>query len=267
MRRFPLSPLGRFGGRMLAVCVTALLPAGLATAASVGLINGTATYSQTCCSDISRGPFDPAQSVDGIFSDSALAQNGWGIFDPGAAVGSSHAAVWETLTNVGPSVLTFRLYFLHHNPGHLLGRFRLSVTSDDRATFADGLSTGGAVAANWSVLTGPSIVAPAGLTFETLPDSSLLVSGAFVGNGVYQLTFQNAQAEVTGIRLDAIQDSSLPNSGPGRFRNGNFVLTEIQLDATVIPVPVPVPVPASGVLFASALVVVGFITRSRRKSS
>ncbi len=48
---------------------------------------------------------------------------------------------------------------------------------------------------------------------------------------------------ITGVRLEVLQDPSLPYNGPGlELGNGNFILSEFKLDAT------PAPEPASGAL-------------------
>ena len=39
---------------------------------------------------------------------------------------------------------------------------------------------------------------------------------------------------ITGFRLEVLADSSFPDSGPGRNGNGNFVLTEFQVDANML---------------------------------
>ena len=76
--------------------------------------------------------------------------NGWAIWDGTSVDGgtTSQIAVWQTVKDVSAGPLVFTMYFEHNNPGHLLGRFRFSVTTDDRGTYADGLDTGGNVVAN-----------------------------------------------------------------------------------------------------------------------
>jgi hypothetical protein len=39
-------------------------------------------------------------------------------------LGLAETAVWQTVADVGPSFLTFTMYFNDPNGGHLLGRFR-----------------------------------------------------------------------------------------------------------------------------------------------
>jgi hypothetical protein len=131
------------------------------------------------------------------------------------------------------------MHFLHFNPEHLLGRFRFSVTTDDRTTFADGLHTGGDVVANWTVLSSPSVSGPAGMTFTTLADQSILAGGVIAAQGVYTVNYTTGINGITGLRLEALEDPSLPGgNGPGlHLANGNFELNEMTLEGTIVPVP------------------------------
>lgn len=147
-------------------------------------------------------------------------------------MGSTQAevAVWETVTNVTLAQVTFRLHFRHFNPTHLLGRFRFSVTYDDRALFADERHTGGDVEANWIVLSNPVVTGPPGMTFTTLSDHSVLAGGTTAGEGTYSVSYPGNHARITGIRLEVLKDASLPGGGPGLYvPSGNFFLTEIEM--------------------------------------
>src|SRR4030095_10868960 len=190
---------------------------------SVLLQNGTATFSSTRAEITS-----PDQAFDGDFA----SVNGWGIAREDAIDGTtSETAVWETASDVSAGPLVFRMYFLHDNPGHLLGRFRFSVTTDYRNTFADGLGTGRDLEANWIGPTNPTVSGPAGMTFTMLPDNSILAGGTTAAQGAYTVSYSTAVSGITGIRLEAIEHPSLPGDGPGLFpRNGNFLLTELQLN-------------------------------------
>ena len=52
-----------------------------------------------------------------------------------------------------------------------------------------------------------------------------------------QLVFASEAELVTGLRLEVLSDPSLPNNGPGRAENGNFVLHD--LDVTAVPLGDP----------------------------
>jgi hypothetical protein len=51
------------------------------------------------------------------------------------------------------------------------------------------------------------------------------------------VTSFTSMMDVTGFRLEVLADPSFPDMGPGRFANGNFHLTEFQVNATAVPEP------------------------------
>jgi WD40 repeat protein len=62
------------------------------------------------------------------------------------------------------------------------------------------------------------------------PDGSILVSGRNK-NGVVTIVAETELTGITGVRLEVLTDSRLPNKGPGRAGDGNFVLNELELAA------------------------------------
>jgi hypothetical protein len=232
--------------------VTCGLPA-VAQAETVALQQPTATFSQT-----QSGAFNIGKAINGTSADSS----GWGI--QGSIIDQS--AAFETATDIGfagGSILTFDLDQTYSTvPGHTLGRFRLSVTTDDRSLFADGLFSGGDVTANWVVLDPSTFSALNGTTLSELGDNSLLASGTNPGTDTYTISAPTSLTGITGIRLEVLQDSSLPSNGPGRHpENGNFVLSELKISI------VAVPEPSSLQLLVSAGAVWGFLTRTARARS
>lgn len=218
--------------------------------AQVNLQNSTATYSQA-----DYGGFVVSQAIDGILTSDL---NGWAIARPpnynyGATATQAETAVFETSENFGTSAgtsLTFSMYFFHSNPGHNLGNFRLSVTADDRSTFADSLSTGGDVTANWTVLNPLSATSTGGAILGISPDGSILASGPNPATSIYTITAETFLAGITGFRLEALDNPSLPFTGPGRFpNNGNFILDEFVIDAQPVPVPGALSLFAVGLAF------------------
>jgi hypothetical protein len=230
----------------LLACVVGLIPSE-AISTPIQLQNGTATFSQL----INGGPFSPDQAVDGNFGDG----NGWAVAttqDFGGA--TSQTAVWETVPDLAAGNLTITMHFVHFNPEHLLGRFRFSVTTDDRTTFADGLHTGGDVGANWIVLTNAVVNGPAGMTFTNLVDDSILAGGVIATQGIYTVSYSTVVNNITGLRLEAIEDPTLPGgNGPGlHTANGNFALAEMVVDALVVPEPCTALLLASGLVVLAA---------------
>ena len=204
------------------------------TAAVVGLQQPTATFSQTFVGD-----FSIARAIDGT----AVDNRGWAIASGPSTVIPSQTAAFETASNVGfagGSLITFQLihFFSGDFPLHTLGRFRLSITTDNRSLFADGLASGGDVTANWTVLDPNSFVSANGATLTKLADLSIRASGLAPLTDVYTISAVTLLTDITGIRLEAIEDPSLPFGGPGRNPgNGNFVLSEFGVDIAPIPEP------------------------------
>jgi hypothetical protein len=188
---------------------------------SIALLRATADTSQF-------GNSFAAAATDGVSHGDA----GWA----GASNNSPSTLVFQTETNVGLSngtMLTFTLYqgtASSSNRNYQLGCFRLSATTDDRSTYSDGLNVGGRVTANWSVLEPFTYTADNGATLALQEDLSLLASGGTnTIDTAYRIKAFTALTGITGFRLEALTNASLPNNGPGRSENGGFQLQEIRV--------------------------------------
>ncbi|HEX8522318.1 MAG TPA: DUF1549 domain-containing protein [Tepidisphaeraceae bacterium] len=85
----------------------------------------------------------------------------------------------------------------------------------------------------WIVATPVSVKASSGATMKVLPDSSVLLGGTNPDTDVHEVVLRTDLSRVTGIRVEAIADASLPQGGPGRSpSSGNFVLNQIEAVAT-----------------------------------
>ncbi len=94
----------------------------------------------------------------------------------------------------------------------------------------------------WSPLTADTMVSLEGANLTSRADGAILVSEKNGATDTYTLTFSKLPPAVTAIRLEVLPDDSLPNKGPGRAGNGNFVLSEIILkvkEGETEPVAVP----------------------------
>ncbi len=85
----------------------------------------------------------------------------------------------------------------------------------------------------WIQLTADSMTSLGEAKMTLRPDGAILVSDKNPATDTYELTFSNLPPNVTAFRLEVLPDDSLPNKGPGRAGNGNFVLSE--LIVTVVP--------------------------------
>jgi hypothetical protein len=92
---------------------------------------------------------------------------------------------------------------------------------------------------SWSTLIPTKLESKAGPTPANAKESStltvqkfggVLVTGKIEAYDLYTLTFEVKQdTPLTGLRLEALTDDSLPAKGPGRSVAGNFVLNELKL--------------------------------------
>ena len=82
---------------------------------------------------------------------------------------------------------------------------------------------------DWKIMRPVRSRSESGALLELQADGSLLVSGALEKEDEYLLRIRIETAEVASVRIEAIPDESLPQSGPGRAANGNFVLTEVEM--------------------------------------
>jgi hypothetical protein len=80
----------------------------------------------------------------------------------------------------------------------------------------------------WTPLVIQSIESKNGVEFKTLEDGSILASGVNPDTDTYTATIEIPARGLSAIRVEVLPDDSLPNKGPGRAGNGNFVLSEIR---------------------------------------
>ncbi len=81
----------------------------------------------------------------------------------------------------------------------------------------------------WQVLRPSAFESAGGATYALQADGSLLASGGSPDTDTTTLTFDAWPQDMTAVRLEVLPDPSLPNQGPGRAGNGNFVLSEIEV--------------------------------------
>jgi len=84
----------------------------------------------------------------------------------------------------------------------------------------------------WHVIEFESTKASSGAMFTRQEDGSYLVEGppgkTIPDKDEYTLLLRAPAGEVTGLRVETIPDKRLPDSGAGRAKNGNFVLSDVR---------------------------------------
>jgi WD40 repeat protein len=83
-------------------------------------------------------------------------------------------------------------------------------------------------AVEWHALMPAKAEGPKEVTMSILPDRSILATGKSK-NDTYFVTYNTDLKNISAVRIEALSDPSLPQKGPGRSPDGNFVLTEFQV--------------------------------------
>lgn len=98
--------------------------------------------------------------------------------------------------------------------------------------FAEWVKAGGESTATptWTVLD-LDLKSQAGAKFTKQADGSYLATGANGNHDTYTATASTKLRRLTGLRLEALADPSMPKKGPGRAPNGNFGLSRITVRA------------------------------------
>lgn len=84
---------------------------------------------------------------------------------------------------------------------------------------------------SWTVLSPGSAQASDGVQLACLPDGSVRAGGALPDNSSYEIATSAPTQAITALRLEALADPELPNGSCGRSEDGDFVLTELSLQA------------------------------------
>lgn len=81
----------------------------------------------------------------------------------------------------------------------------------------------------WQRLTPTDVRVQGESKLQRLEDGSYKTDGTVATKETYILTFETDLRNLTGLRLEALTDDTLPAKGPGTASNGNFVLTEFKV--------------------------------------
>ncbi len=90
----------------------------------------------------------------------------------------------------------------------------------------------GSAPAVWQTLELTKLKSANGAKFDKQADDSLLVTGKNVLSDVYTAEAVVPSGKITAIRFEVLPDPRLPGSGPGRNKNGNFVLATFGITAS-----------------------------------
>ncbi|MBY0525547.1 MAG: hypothetical protein K2R98_19235 [Gemmataceae bacterium] len=83
----------------------------------------------------------------------------------------------------------------------------------------------------WTVLDPHDLKSAKGTTLTKQADKSILASGPIPNPETYTIQAHTTVKGITAIRLEVLTDTTMPQNGPGRAQNGNFVLNAFRVQA------------------------------------
>ncbi len=87
-----------------------------------------------------------------------------------------------------------------------------------------------AAAQAWTLLHPEQVASEKGVQFNVEPQETVFANRPpQQGVDAYKVTVKTSLKEITGFQLDALSRDGLPERGPGRAGNGNFVLSEFRV--------------------------------------
>ncbi|MBI5707249.1 MAG: DUF1553 domain-containing protein [Armatimonadetes bacterium] len=89
----------------------------------------------------------------------------------------------------------------------------------------------------WLALFPTAFEATNGVSLALASDNALLASGPIPAKVTYRVRLERPSTNsITGIRIEALANDALPNKGPGRSSNGNFVVGKVAVLAGGKPI-------------------------------
>lgn len=88
----------------------------------------------------------------------------------------------------------------------------------------------GSIVDPWVAIDPKAMASSSGAALEKRPDGSIVASGANKNTEI-TLTAETDLEGIAAVRIEVLTDPNLPQTGPGRATDGNFVLSEFQLSA------------------------------------
>ena len=87
-----------------------------------------------------------------------------------------------------------------------------------------------AAPSQWTVLDPVTVTSTAGTTLTRRKDGAILAGGSNPAVDEYVIEARLPAGGITGIRIEALPDASLPRGGPGRDPYGNFFLSHVEAE-------------------------------------
>jgi len=90
---------------------------------------------------------------------------------------------------------------------------------------------------HWKPIDPASLKSSGGADLKPMADHSILAGGKNPEADTYTIEARTAVAAISGLRLEVLPDPSLPKGGPGRDPDGNFFLSNLNLEIASVDQP------------------------------
>lgn len=107
---------------------------------------------------------------------------------------------------------------------------RLTETAKTSGITSEQLHQAPKIKNHWSIVIPDEMTSKGKAAFNIKKDKSVLLSGTNIPNDTYELLINSDAKSISALRVEALCDASTVNGGAGRGSNGNFVLSEIEID-------------------------------------
>ena len=174
------------------------------------------------CAECHNHKFDPFTQKDFYQFASFFAD----IKERGLYAGANRDGAWGPSVKVADDELAGLLEVIDRRLAELTEVYEATDVTDSIKKWQEELS---ATNTAWKPLVPTELSALHETKIKSQPDHSVLASGPGHETNTYTVTVANQTNEWKGIRLEVLPHDSLPQKGPGRASNGNFVISEVKV--------------------------------------
>jgi hypothetical protein len=170
------------------------------------------------CAECHDHKFDPFSQKDFYRFASFFAD----IQERGLYSGANRDSNWGPTIKVPDDEFEPLVKPIDANIAQLTSAYDSADLVESQSNWEASLGSGG----DWTILQPEDATALHDTVLEVRDDQSVLASGPNGDTNIYTFHVTTQQSGVTGFRLETLPHDALPQKGPGRAGNGNFVLSE-----------------------------------------
>ena len=174
------------------------------------------------CAECHNHKFDPFTQKDFYQFASFFAD----IKERGLYAGANRDGAWGPTVKVADKELPDLLAEIDGRLAKLQNTYETTDVQDAFQQWVADLDSGDT---RWTPMVPSNLSALHGAQLDAQTDHSILASGPGHETNTYSVTLKDQPETLKGIRIEVLPHESLPQKGPGRAGNGNFVISEVKV--------------------------------------